>query len=122
MVNATMIVNSMDPAVNIPVGDKAQTPESAAGRVVINVYQDGVFANGNGRDKKSAILADESAITSYVHDMDRLNKLDGIKTRILIRADQGASVGQVKKAVQAAGDAGVIDIIFAAYQKAQGGK
>lgn len=113
MVNSTMIVNRLDPNVTIPVGDYSKPPEVAAGRVVVNIYTDGKFYDDSEEE-----LVDMSAITDYVEQKKRIHKQDGSKTRLLIRGDFGCKIEKVKQAVQAAAEAGVIDVIFSSYQKA----
>ena len=113
MVNSTMIVNRLDPEVKIPIGEQSKTPEVAAGRVVVNIYSDGRFF-----DDKENQLQDDAAVTDYVATQERINKREGNKTRLLVRGDLGAQVESVKRVVKAAADAGVVDVIFAAYQRA----
>ena len=113
MVNSTMIINRLDPNVTIPVGDYSKPPEVAAGRVVVNIYNDGKFYNDEENE-----MVDMAAITDYVEQKRRIHKQDGTKTRLLIRGDLGCKVEKVKHAVKAAADAGVIDVIFSSYQKA----
>jgi len=112
MVNSTMIVNRLDPQVKIPIGNASKPPDVVAGRVVINIYE-----NGDFYDDQENLLPDADAIIEYVEAKARIHKLDGKKTRILIRGDLGCSVDQVKRVVKAGADAGVIDVIFASFQK-----
>jgi biopolymer transport protein ExbD len=95
------------------VGDYSKPPEVAAGRVVVNIYNDGKFY-----DDKENELVDMDAITDHVEQEKRLHKREGATTRLLIRGDEECKVEKVKQAVKAAADAGVIDVIFSSYQTA----
>ncbi len=108
-----MIINRLDPNVQIPIGDYSKPPEVAAGRVVVNIYTDGKFYDDTEKE-----LVDMAAITDYVEQKKRLHKQEGSTTRLLIRGDLGCKVEKVKQAVKAAADAGVIDVIFSSYQTA----
>ena len=59
----------------------------------------------------------ELEITEMVdREQRRLASESVFKPRVLIRADKEVATEHVKKAVEAAANGGVIDIIFAAYK------
>ncbi|MEM0897803.1 MAG: biopolymer transporter ExbD [Verrucomicrobiota bacterium] len=101
--------------VDPPIAPNAQVGKVFKGRVVVNVYQDGTFFDMTGRADGGKELR-EADITQLCADMVRENQARGVKTRLHLRADQGAPVIAVKKATKAAADGGVIDVIFSSYQ------
>jgi len=111
MVNSTMIINKLDPEVKIPVGDTSKTPEVGAGRVVVNIYEDGRFFD----DSENELTPE--GISELVQGQARFHKMEGNKTRLVLRGDLNAKVLQVKKAVKAAAEVGVTDVIFSSYQR-----
>jgi biopolymer transport protein ExbD len=116
MVSARLITNQIDPKVLIPVAENAKPPEEAAGRIVLNIYQDGRYSR-----EDRAPLADGPAIADYVRSrVEQLPK--GTEPKLLLRGDQEALVQFAKQAVQSAGLAGVKTVIFAAYPSAVGVK
>jgi biopolymer transport protein ExbD len=110
MVNSTLIVVRIDKDVQPPVADKAKVAKDKRGRIVINVRQDGKIYDENIKE-----LVDEEAITRYVRDRKALNDMNDLPNRIHLRADKRVPVKEVKRAVQAAAAAGVIEVIFASY-------
>lgn len=109
MVSSRMITNQIDPAVEIPVAPNARPPEQSAGRIVINIYDDGRFSGGNRLP-----LADMAAITEFVQ-----KEKEGIETgttpKIMLRGHRTSLVKYSKQVVQGAGAAGVNTIIFSAF-------
>jgi hypothetical protein len=47
MVSSRLMLNTIDPAVEIPVATNAKPPEEHAGRIIIHVYEDGGFGGIN---------------------------------------------------------------------------
>ncbi len=110
MVNSTLIVVRIDKKVKIPVASEAQVAKDATGRIVVNIRENGEYYDLN-RER----LADEDAITEYVRERKAMHDLSGLKSRIHVRADKNVAVKEIKRAVQAAGAAGVIEVIFSSY-------
>ncbi len=111
MTASTLIINRLDPEVTPPVADKAIPPTVAAGRIVVNIHADGTFT-----DESTATLADLDAITAYVRERDTINERNSVRSRLVLRGDRDAIVRYSKQVVKAAGDAGVNEVIFSAYQ------
>ncbi|CAN5381394.1 hypothetical protein BH23VER1_BH23VER1_35350 [soil metagenome] len=116
MVNAVIIDYRKDVNVTIPIASKANPPKDASGRVIINIYNDEVFEEKGFRfaDEDSGAL-DEEGITELVRRIRERNEPAGIKTRIHIRGDKDVDVSFTKRAVKAAGEGGVADVIFSTY-------
>lgn len=110
MVNSTLIVVRIDKEVKIPVAKEAKVAEDKRGRIVINVREDGKMY-----DENLNLLEDEAAVTRYVRDRKSLNDGNNLPNRIHLRADREVEVKEVKRAVQGAAAAGVIDVIFSSY-------
>ena len=115
MVSARLLLNTIDPAIEIPVATNAKPPEEAAGRIIIHVYEDGGFA---GKSRKEEPLADEAAITEYVERQKGIIET-GITPKILLRGDKRSVVKYAKQVVKASGAAGVNTVIFSAYPTAK---
>ena len=109
MVSSRMITNQIDPAVEIPVAPNARPPEQSAGRIVINIYDDGRFSGGNRLP-----LADMSAITEFVQK-EKEGIEAGTTPKIMLRGHRTSLVKYSKQVVQGAGAAGVNTIIFSAF-------
>lgn len=111
MTASTLIVNRLDPDVTPPVAAEAIPPTIGAGRIVVNVHADGRFTDENSRT-----LADMDAVTTYVRERDVINERNSVRSRLVLRGDREAIVRYSKQVVKAAGDAGVNEVIFSAYQ------
>lgn len=114
MVSSRMVLNTIDPAVDIPVAANAKPPEEHAGRIVVHVYKDGGFS---GKNRKEEPLDTLTQITAYVEQKKAVIE-QGVTPKILLRGDKASLVKYSKQVVQAAGEAGVNTIIFSAYPTA----
>jgi biopolymer transport protein ExbD len=107
MVASHLITVQIDRRVDPPVAENAQVAKEASGRVVINVLADGsVF--GQNEDE----LPTSEAIQDYVDQVRVSNEEKGIPTRLNLRADKNVDTRDIKKVIQAAGEAGVSEVIF----------
>tara|TARA_R110002049_G_scaffold267031_1_gene443291 strand:- start:19 stop:462 length:444 start_codon:yes stop_codon:yes gene_type:complete len=113
MVSSRLLVNQIDPRVDLPVAENAKPPEVHAGRIIVHIYDDGTFS----QDDKTP-LADMAAITDYVNVKKEVIE-PGVDPKILLRGDKRTVVKFSKQVVQAAGEAGVNSIIFSAYPTAK---
>ncbi len=111
MVSSRLLLNTIDPAIEIPVATNAKPPEEHAGRIVIHVYQDGGFS---GKNRSEEPLDTMTQITAYVEEKKGVME-KGVTPKILLRGDKASIVKYSKQVVRAAGDAGVNTIIFSAY-------
>jgi biopolymer transport protein ExbD len=107
MVASHLITVQIDRRVDPPVAKNAQVAKEASGRVVINVLADGsVF--GQNEDE----LPTSEAIQDYVDQVRVSNEEKGLPTRLNLRADKNVDTRDIKKVIQAAGEAGVSEVIF----------
>lgn len=107
MVSSHLITIQIDRRVSPPTALNSQVAKFASGRVVVNILSDGtVWAE----DKVE--LTTTEAITDYVEQGRIANDEQGIQTRLNLRADKDVETRNIKKVVQAAGEAGVTEVIF----------
>jgi biopolymer transport protein ExbD len=116
MVSSRLMLNTIDPNIQIPEASNAKPPEEHAGRIVIHIYEDGGFG---GKNRAEEPLADSGAITTYVEEKKAVME-PGVTPKILLRGDKASIVKYSKQAVQAAGAAGVNTIIFSAFPTSKG--
>ncbi len=110
MVSSHLIIVQIDKRVNPPTAKNAQVAKDATGRVVVNVLADGsIWA------QDQVELTTSEAITDYVDQARLRNEEAGIPTRLNLRADEEVDTRIIKKVVQAAGEAGVSEVIFGSY-------
>jgi len=110
MVSSHLIIVEIDKRVNPPTAANAQVAKNATGRVVVNILADGSIW-GQGEQE----LPTMEAIEDYVRNQKERNDNNNIPTRLNLRADEEVDTRIIKKAVQAAGEAGVNDVIFGSY-------
>ncbi|MEM6278257.1 MAG: biopolymer transporter ExbD [Verrucomicrobiota bacterium] len=110
MVSSHLIIVEIDKRVNPPTATNAQVAKNATGRVVVNILADGSVW-GQGEQE----LPTSEAIEDYVRNIKDRNDGNNIPTRLNLRADEEVDTRVIKKVVQAAGDAGVNDVIFGSY-------
>lgn len=107
MVASHLITIQIDRRVETPVAKNAQVAVEASGRVVVNILSDGSVW---GQDEME--LPTSEAIEDYVLQTREINDANGVTTRLNLRADQQTDTRAIKKVVQAAGKAGVTEVIF----------
>ncbi len=107
MVASHLITIKIDRRVEAPVAKNAQTAVVASGRVVVNVLADGSVWGGDQDE-----LPTSEAITDYVDGFRSANEAKQVETRLHLRADKNVDTRIIKKVVQAAGEAGVSEVIF----------
>lgn len=107
MVASHLITVQIDRRVEPPTAKNAQVAKDASGRVVVNVLADGTVW-GQGEEE----LPTSEAIQDYVDQARVKNEANGIPTRLNLRADKNVDTRDIKKVVQAAGEAGVSEVIF----------
>lgn len=110
MVSSHLIIVQIDKRVNPPTADNAQVAKDASGRIVVNVLADGsIWA------QDEIELPTSDAITDYVDQNRERLEASNIIPRLNLRADEEVDTRIIKKVVQAAGEAGVVDVIFGSY-------
>lgn len=107
MVASHLITVQIDRRVAPPTAKNAQVAKESSGRVVINVLADGTIWGQNEEE-----LTTSEAIQDYVDQARVRNEEKSIITRLNLRADKNVDTRDIKKVVQAAGEAGVSEVIF----------
>jgi len=115
IVNANMITVQMDKTIEVPVADNASTVESADGRIVINISEDGIISDKNGR-----LLESDEAIETFIKEQKELVESFNQLPSIHLRGDRKSIFKYTKKVVQAGAKAGVNDVRFAAFVNSLG--
>ena len=116
IVNATAIVVQTDPKVKPPIADNSTEQKVAAGRIVVNVRDDGTYTAENF----NVILADESDIFDLVKNAKLENDNRGIVSKLHLRGDKDTVFKHSRTAIRAAAAAGVDQVLFAVYLKDNG--
>jgi biopolymer transport protein ExbD len=107
MVASHLITVQIDRRVDPPTAKNAQVAKESSGRVVVNILADGTIWGQNEEE-----LPTTEAIQDYVDQTRVRNEANGIPTRLNLRADKNVDTRDIKKVVQAAGEAGVSEVIF----------
>lgn len=108
MVASHLITIQIDRRVKAPIAKNSRVAEVATGRVVVNILADGSVY---GLDQIE--LPTSEAIEDYVAHARSVNEGNGVTpTRLNLRADQEVDTRVIKRVVQAAGAAGVNEVIF----------
>lgn len=107
MVASHLITVQIDRRVEPPTAKNAQVAKKSSGRVVVNILADGSIWGQNEEE-----LPTSEAIQDYVDQTRVRNEANGIPTRLNLRADKNVDTRDIKKVVQAAGEAGVSEVIF----------
>jgi len=110
MVASHIITVQIDRRVNPPTAKNSQVAVDASGRVVVNILEDGTIW---AQDKIE--LTSTESITAYVDEARVRFEESGIQTRLNLRADENVDTRVVKRVVQAAAEAGVVEVIFGSY-------
>ena len=110
MVSSHLITVQIDRRVKAPIAKNAQVAKEAAGRVVVNVLADGTVW---GMDEIE--LTSSESITAYVDAARVVNEEKSLPTRLNLRADKEVDTRTIKKVVQAAAEAGVVEVIFGSF-------
>lgn len=110
MVSSHLIIVQIDKRVNPPTADNAQVAKDASGRIVVNVLADGsIWA------QDEIELPTSDSITDYVDQNRERLEASNLTPRLNLRADEEVDTRIIKKVVQAAGEAGVVEVIFGSY-------
>lgn len=107
MVASHLITIQIDRRVAPPIAKNSRVAVDTSGRVVVNILEDGSVY---GLDQVE--LPTNEAIQDYVEQSRIDNDGKGIVTRLNLRADREVDTRVIKRVVQAAGEAGVSEVIF----------
>lgn len=110
MVSSHLIIVKIDKRVKPPTAKNAQVAKDARGRVVVNILDDGSIWDVDLNE-----LPTTESITDYVDQSRLRNEEAGIETRLNLRADKNVDTRVIKRVVQAAGEAGVSEVIFGSW-------
>jgi biopolymer transport protein ExbD len=110
MVASHIITVQIDRRVNPPTAKNSQVAQDASGRVVVNILADGTIW---AQDKVE--LTSTESITAYVDEARVRFEEAGVQTRLNLRADEDVDTRIIKRVVQAAAEAGVVEVIFGSY-------
>ncbi len=113
IVVSSPLVVKMDSEVKVPVAEHAKNSEDNHGRIVLNVYEDGRFANEDGID--GGELVDEGEIAKYVRDEAKIHNDLQRKPRLHLRGDKEAVFKYSRTAIRAAAEVGVDQVVFSCF-------
>ena len=116
IVNATAIIVKTDPKVRPPVAKNSEEQKVKAGRIVVNVHEDGTYTAENF----NVVLKDEADIFDLVKNAKQANDALGVVSRLHLRGDQDTVFKFSRTAIRASAAAGVDQVIFAVYVTHQG--
>ncbi len=116
IVNATAIIVKTDPEVLPPVAKNSLEQKLKAGRIVVNVREDGTYTAENF----NTILKDETDIFDLVKTQKEANDALGVVSKLHLRGDQDAVFKFSRAAIRASAAAGVDQVIFAVFQTHKG--
>lgn len=111
IVVSTPMIVQLDPEVEPSVAYNAKAPEDKRGRIVVNVRKDGSIYPVNLDDGE---LKEEGDIIEYVSKQKK-DFGDQYKVRLHLRGDKESVFKHSRKVIRASAQAGVNDVIFAAY-------
>ena len=125
IVTANLVVVKMDKRVEVPVADKSTPQKKKTGRIVINVYGDGVNKAGKSvehpqkaryamGDVDSTPFADDAAILEFIQDAKK-NMEGSVTPQLHLRGHRGVEFKYCRHIIQIAAEAGVDQVIFASY-------
>ncbi len=110
LVNATAIIVRQDARVTPPVAFNSKMPEDNHGRIVINILNDGTFANEAGDE-----LPDDAAIVELVKTEREKVAAIGWTPKLHLRGDKDAVFKHCRRVMRNAAAAGVDQVVFAVY-------
>ena len=113
LVNATMIIVKMDPAVEPPVAMNSVKAEDGNGRIVINIRENGDFYAENPETEGQ--LVEDSDVTDYVSKKKDLIVQLGYEPKLHLRGDKRAVFKHCRKVLRLSAQAGVDKVVFATY-------
>lgn len=123
MVTANFVKIEKTPDVVVPVAPEGKAPEVVFNRVIINVFSDEKMRDkgynspfGDAEGKELTYDEVTEIVREKKQEVDARND-PTIRTTLHLRGDYRALVRRTKEALQAAADAGVSDVVFAAFER-----
>jgi biopolymer transport protein ExbD len=108
---ATTAVTRYDPSINLPTAPDAGKKDDSEGELVFNI-------SWNENNETAVTTFEEVSVRpgDTIPTLMRHHKANP-KARVLIRADGETPVAHVNEVIEAAAQAGIVDVIFAAVSK-----
>ena len=106
MVTTQLVENEFDVPVSLPVASAAVVPKEMAGRVVVNVDEEGSFYLGNEK-------VDLPTLT--VRLKQRLDEFPPLK--VYLRADANTASLKTKEFYRACAEAGAIEVVLGTFRE-----
>ena len=126
IVTANLVVVKMDKKVEVPVALHSEPQKKKTGRIVINVYGEGVDKEGKplthpsgarfsmGDQKFTPFADDDASIFEYIKE--RKDSMEGtVKPQLHLRGHRGVEFKHCRRVIRIAAEAGVDQVIFASY-------
>lgn len=104
----------IDNEVKPPTATNAKTPEVKHGKIVINIRKDGTFL----AEDTTKRFDTEDAMEDYFKNEKEIVESRGYIPRLHVRGDKESVFKHCRKAIRAAARAGVNEVVFGAYSKA----
>lgn len=116
MVASNIIIIPLDEAVNPPIAVKAEATDAGLGRIPLNIRENGEVTGTNPDRPLATADGDLSEVEAYIGKLADEMKAVGDDPKLHIRADINCKVKRIREVVEAGANAGVSNVIFAAYQ------
>jgi biopolymer transport protein ExbD len=118
IVAAKIIKLKQDPDITVPLAKEgSMAQDNILGRIVVNIYEDGVIAGIDGRRADNSILEDEASIAQYIRERAEAIKARQYEPEIHLRGDFETEFKHVRKVTKAAAEAGIIKVVFASTER-----
>jgi len=111
LVNANMITVKMDKKVEVPIAENSEKVEDKNGRIVINIYEDGMVKDANG----TLSFDSDTDLIDYIEKQRLFADGLGHKPSLHLRGHRTAVFKHARRVINCAAKAGVEDVRFAAY-------
>lgn len=110
VVNSSQIVVKQDSKVSPPIASFGKKQEDKNGRIVVNVYKDGLFFTEQG-----APLETDEDIFEMIRKAKEANDLRSYRSKLHLRGDKDAVFKHSRKIIAISAKAGVEQVMFATY-------
>lgn len=111
IVASTVVVVKQDPKVDPPVAKNSKKAKDGKGRIVINVRNDGTFADEVAKQE----FADVNQLSEYITQMKDIQEGKGLKPLLHLRGDRGVTFNYIRTVIRASSRAGVDNVIFSVF-------
>ena len=111
IVVSTVVIVKQDPQVKPPIADAAKSATSGAGRIVVNIREDGTLLS----ESMKKTFEEPEDITEYVKEKKEAVDAKGETPIVHVRGDKLTQFKHVRKVIKASAAAGVDRVVFAVY-------